>query len=165
MSDKKHQGGRPPLSEEDKNEMLSKLEPYLKSGLSLRKALIEAGIAPATFYRIKRSDPSFDSKIERQKQYLSILLNSSIVKHLHSIVRKQAGYKEKNGTIVLPKDLDEKDLAFLYWLATNSNLTKEEYGNRTAISTFDPDAELQKLKDMINNEVDDLMRTRSSNLN
>ncbi|MEK7571974.1 MAG: hypothetical protein AAB553_06905, partial [Patescibacteria group bacterium] len=85
MTQGKHAGGRPKTSEEQKEAMLSKLEPYLKSGLPLRKALLEAGIAPATFYRIKRVDPSFDSKIERQRQYLPVLYNSSIVKHLHYI--------------------------------------------------------------------------------
>lgn len=51
MSKDKHQGGRPKISEETKNEMLSKLEPYLKSGVSIRKALIEDQIPAATFYR------------------------------------------------------------------------------------------------------------------
>jgi len=161
MSNKKHPGGRPPLSEEAKNDMLSKLEPYLKSGLSLRKALIEAGIVPATFYRIKRADPSFDSKIARFQQYLSILLNSSFIKHLHEIVRKQAGYTNADGTNASPKTLDGSDLAFLQWFATKSNLTKEEYGDRTTVNTFDPELELQKLKDMVDDEVNEQIKLRN----
>jgi hypothetical protein len=153
MTKDKHPGGRPKISEDEKEAMLSKLEPYLKSGLSLRKALLEAGIVPATFYRIKREDPSFESKIARFQQYLSVLLNSSIVKHLHYIVRKQAGYQEADGTIVPPKKLDKDDLSFMFWFGTNSNLTKNEYGNRTPVSTFDPEAELQKMKDMIDSEL------------
>ncbi len=153
MTNTKHAGGRPPLSEEDKNEMLRKLEPYLKSGLCLRKSIIEAGVASTTFYKYKSEDPSFRSKIEHFQQYLSILLNSSMIKHLHQIVRKQAGYEEPDGTIVPPRALDGQDLAFLEWFALNSNLTKEEFGNSTAVITFDPEAELQKMKDMIANEL------------
>jgi hypothetical protein len=156
----KHAGGRPKTSEEQKHEMIAKLEPYLKSGLSLRKALLEAGIVPATFYRIKRSDPSFDSKIARFQQYLSILLNSSLIKHLHQLVSKQAGYQEADGTIVSPRELNGQDLAFLEWFALNSNLTKEEFGNRTAISPFDPEAELQKMKDMIDSELNEKLSNR-----
>lgn len=154
MINKQNRGGRPKTSEEQKDEMLSKLEPYLKSGLPLRKALLEAGIVPATFYRIKRSDPSFESKIAIFQQYLSVLFNSSIVKHLHYIVRKQAGYQEADGTIVPPKVLDKDDLSFMFWFGLNSNLTKGEYGNRTAVPLFDPEAELQKLKEMIDSELD-----------
>ncbi len=149
----KHAGGRPKTTDEQKEAMLSKLEPYLKSGLTLRKALLEAGIPTATFYRIKKSDPSFDSKIARFQQYLSILLNSSIIKHLHQLVRKQAGYQETDGTIVPPRTLNGNDLAFLEWFALNSNLTKEEFGNRSATIAFDPEAELQKMKEMINSEL------------
>ena len=159
MTNTKHPGGRPKTTEEQKEAIISKLEPYLKSGLSLRKALLEAGIPHATFFRIKREDPSFESKIARSQQYLSILFNSSIVKHLHYVVRKQAGYEESDGTIVPPRTLDEKDLAFLYWFGTNSNLTKEEYGNRTAVNTFDPELELQKMKDMIDNELSERYET------
>jgi len=154
----KNKGGRPPLSTDDKNEMLHKLEPYLKSGLSLRKSIIEAGIASTTFYKYKSQDPSFRSKIEHFQQYLSVLLNSSIVKHLHELVRKQAGYKKEDGTLVLPQALNTKDLAFLQWFATTSNLTKDEYGDRTILSTFEPELELQKMKAMIEEEVEKKFR-------
>lgn len=154
MVDEKHPGGRPPLSEENKLDMLRKLEPYLKSGLSLRKSIIEAGISMTTFYKYKKEDESFRSKIERYQQYLSILVNSSIVKHLHEIVRKQAGYTGADGVAVLPQTLNGEDLAFLFWYAKTSNLTKEEYGDRTTVSLFDPEAELQKMKDMIDAEVE-----------
>lgn len=161
MTNSKHPGGRPPVSEEDKNEMLRKLEPYLKSGLSLRKSIIEAGIASTTFYKYKSEDPTFRSKIEHFQQYLPVLFNSSIVKHLHSIVRKQAGYKEADGTVVPPEKLNRDDLSFMFWFGTNSNLTKNEYGNRAAVDTFDPEMELQKMKDMIDEEFDKKMQIQS----
>src|SRR5258708_599843 len=129
----KHSGGRPKISQEIKNEMLSKLEPYLKSGLSLRRSLIETGIVPATFYHIKQTDPSFESKIALFQQYLPVLYNSTIVKHLHYIVRKQTGFTEADGTIVPPKKLNKDDLSFMFWFGMNSKLTKGEYGNRAAV--------------------------------
>lgn len=155
MRKDKHPGGRPKTSEEQKEAMLSKLEPYLKSGLSLRQSLIETGIAPATFYRIKQADPGFESKIALFQQYIPVLYNSSIVKHLHYIVRKQAGYKEADGTVVPPEKLNKDDLSFMFWFGTNSNLTKNEFGNRAAVDTFDPELELQKMKEMIDNELNE----------
>jgi hypothetical protein len=163
MARSKNQGGRPPISEEAKNEMLRKLEPYLKSGLSLRKSIIEAGIASTTFYKYKSEDDSFRSKIEHFQQYLSVLLNSSIVKHLHELVRKQAGYEAEDGKIIPPTKLDDKDLNFLMWFARTSNLTREEYGDRTTISQYDPEIELQKLKQMIDEEVGEKIKVFSVN--
>ncbi len=150
----KNKGGRPALSSDDKNEMLRKLEPYLKSGLSLRKSIIEAGIVSTTFYKYKSQDPSFRSKIEHFQQYLSVLLNSSLIKHLHELARKQTGYRKEDGTVIPPQSLNSKDLAFLQWFATTSNLTKEEYGERAAVSSFEPELELQKMKNMINDEIE-----------
>ena len=163
MTNTKHAGGRPKTTEVEKEAMLAKLEPYLKSGLSLRQSLIATGIVPATFYRIKQTDPSFESKIALFQQYLPVLYNSSIVKHLHYIVRKQAGYKEADGTIVPPRSLDKEDLSFLFWFGINSNQTRGEYGNRAAADTFDPELELQKMKEMIDSELNEQCITYSKN--
>lgn len=154
-TEEKNLGGRP---EGDKEEMLRKLEPYLKSGLSIRKSLIEAGINNSTFYKYKSEDEGFRSKIESFQQYLSILLNSSIIKHMHELVRKQSGYVEEDGTRVAPKTLDGKDLAFIQWFALNSNTAKEEYGERKAVTPFDPEAELAKFKDMLDAELENKIK-------
>ena len=133
--------GRPAITEEEKKQMVQKLEPYLKSGLSIRKAVIEAKIPRSTFYDLMAKDKEFSDQIDRFRQFLPIMLNSTIVSHLQSIVLKQnppAG-KEK-----VP--LTEEDIAFLKWFATTSTLTKEEYGERKDISFFDPEAEIQRVK-------------------
>lgn len=147
--------GRP---EVDKEDMLRKLEPYLKSGLSIRKSLIEAKLNPSTFYKHQSEDEDFRSKIASFRNYLSILLNSSMIKHMHEIVRKQSGYKEDDGTEVPPKSLDGKDIAFIEWFALNSNIAKEEYGERKAVTPFDPEAELNKFKEMLDSELENKLK-------
>ena len=115
-------------TEEDKDLMLRKLEPYLKSGLSLRKALKEADIVASTFYAIKDRDENFRSKIEYFQQYLSVLLNSSLVQHVHAIVRKQTGWTDRDGTEHPAEVLNKHDLEYLQWFTTTRNLAKEKYG-------------------------------------
>lgn len=149
---KKNLGGRPGVTQLEKEDMVRKLDPYLKSGISIRKALSEAGISKTTFYKLMDKDEWFRDTIERQKQYLSVLLNSSIVKHLHEIVRLQNGYADKNGNEVPPKKLKKVDIDFLWKFATTSNLTKEEYGDRKAVSLYDPEAELQRLMRIIDQQ-------------
>lgn len=131
--------GRPPTSEEDKKIMLQKLEPYLKSGLSVRKALIEAAIPSSTFYEIMRTDKEFLEQIDRFRQFVAVLANSALVKHLQDIIRRQSSNEK----------VTEKDIAFLQWFALNSSLTKEEFGERKDVNLYDPEAELQKLKSML----------------
>lgn len=133
------EGGRPETTEGEKQEMLSKLEPYLKSGFSVRKALIETGISNATFYRLMDRDERFREQINRFRQFVSVLLNNSIVRQLQDIIQKQ------NGKI----PLNDKDISFLQWFATNSNLTREEFGERKDIGIYDPEVEIQKLNKLI----------------
>lgn len=132
-------GGRPETTEEEKNVMLQKLEPYLKSGLSVRKALREAGIPNSTFYDIMNRDTKFSEQINRFRQFVSVLLNNAIVRQLQGIIQKQQDKVE------LTKD----DLYFLEWFATNSNLTREEFGERKDIALVDPEVELNKVMTII----------------
>lgn len=147
MANVKHAGGRPRLTEEQKKQrkdlLVTKIEPYLKSGISINKALREAKIANSEFYKYMAEDEFFGEKIERFKQYTSILINSVLVNHLHFIIRKQNRGEQ----------LTQENVAFLFWFAINNNLMFEEYGNRPAISPFDPEAELQKMEEMIANEL------------
>lgn len=142
-----NKGGRPNLTEKQKQEkrelVLIKLEPYLKSGLSVNKALKETKIANSEFYRMMHESRGFWERIERFKQYISVLVNSVLVKHLHYIVQKQSRRES----------LTQEDVSFLKWFALNGNITKEEFGNRTAVSLFDPEVELQKMKDMVDSEL------------
>lgn len=149
MENKKNTGGRPILTDKQKKEkqemVLLKLEPYLKSGLSVNKSLQQAKIANSEFYRMMRESEGFWERIERFKQYTSVLANSVLVKHLHYIVAKQSNREQ----------LSQIDIKFLWWFAINNNNTQEEFGKREQVPNFDPQGELLKIKDMIDKEIDE----------
>lgn len=144
--DAKGKGGRPHLTPEQiaekKKEILQKIEPYLKTGLSVNKAIREAQVHNSEFYKYMNEDELFREKINQYRQYIAILLNSSLVSHLREIVNRQA---EK-------KPLHKEDIAFLQWFALNSNLTKGEFGERKDVNLFDPEAEIQKVKGILEEE-------------
>jgi len=135
-----NKGGRPSLTLEEKAEkikdMSQKLEPYLKSGLSIRKALAEVKISKTDFYRMMDSEEGFRDTIYTFRQFTAVLLNNAIVHELMAIVEKQ----NRN------EPLSKVDRQFLFWFALNSNNTKEEWGRRENISLYDPEAEIQKIK-------------------
>ena len=131
--------GRPQKTEEEKQTMLLKLEPYLKSGLSVRKALLQSQISNTTFYAIMDRDAQFREQINIFRQFIPIMLNSSIVTYLQAIIKKQ------NDKVELTKD----DLNFLKWFALNSNVTKGEYGERKEVGLYDPEAEIQRIAGLI----------------
>lgn len=109
MADSKNKGGRPWLTDEQKTrrkeEIVSKLEPYLKSGLSVNKALKEAKIANSEFYRYMSQGGLFGENIQRFRNYISILVNSALVNHLIDIARRQMGYGQ-------PQGLSKEDVDF-----------------------------------------------------
>ena len=135
--------GRPSLTLEEKKlkreAMLPKIEPYLKSGLSVRKSLVEAKIANSEFYRMMEEDEIFREQIDLFRQFVAVLANSSIVKHLQDIIKKQS----------VGQSLTKEDISFLQWFVMNSNLTKDEFGERKNISLFDPEAEIQRVKGIL----------------
>jgi len=131
--------GRPEITEVEKQEMVSKLEPYLKSGLSVRKALGETQVPKATFYKLMDRDEHFRDQINRFRQFLAVLANNSIVRQLQGIAKKQ------NDNTPLSKD----DQDFLWKFVTNSNLTREEYGERKDIGLYDPEVEIHRLFEVI----------------
>lgn len=150
MVEEKNKGGRPPMTPEEKAEkikaMSQQLEPYLKSGLSIRKALAEVKISKTDFYRMMGEDEGFRDTINRFLNFTSVLLNNALVRELQFIVEKQNGSERKG---IRPQPLAKEDLQFLMWFALNSNLTKEEFGRRERIDMFDPEAEIQRVKRII----------------
>jgi hypothetical protein len=139
MGDDSTKEGRPETTAEQKQEMLRKLEPYLKSGLSIRKSLREAQIPTSTFYDIMNRDVEFSEQINRFRQFVAVLLNSAVVKQLQDIIRKQSE----------GKGLEREDIEFLKWFANNSNLTREEFGERKDVALVDPEVELNKVMTLI----------------
>jgi len=143
MTEERNKGGRPPISQKQKQEMVSKLEPYLKTGLSIRKACLQARVPRANFYKCMEKDEWFRYQIEVFQQFISILTNNAIVRELQTIIEKQNGNEVKG---IKPQPLGKEDIKFLWKFALNSNLTKEEWGRREDVSMFDPEAEIQKVK-------------------
>jgi hypothetical protein len=132
-------GGRPEITEEQKKEMLQKLEAFLKSGLSVRKALREAQVPNSSFYKLMERDEGFREQINRFRQFLSVVFNNTVIRYLRAIIEKQNDGEE----------LTKEDVEFLKWFATNSNLTKEEYGERKDIGLYDPEAEIRRIAGLI----------------
>jgi hypothetical protein len=108
--------------------------------------LREAKIANSELYKYLQKDEFFGEKIELFKQYLSVLVNSVIVRQLQIIVEKQNGDETKG---IKPQSLSKLDIKFLQWFATNSNLMQEEYGRREKVSVYDPEVEIHKLMRII----------------
>ncbi len=152
MTDVLHKVGRSKLTEYQKAErkdfLLRKLEPYLKSGLSVNKALKEAKIHNSEFYKYLAEDEFFGEKIAKYKHYISVLTNHIIVSELLRIVEKQNGNLTQN---IKPQPLSDQDIKFLWWYAINANTCREEWGKNAKEVNFDPEVELQKLKLMIVN--------------
>lgn len=142
--------GRPAMTPEEKAEkiklMSQKLEPYLKSGLSIRKALAEAKISKTDFYRMMEEVDSFRDTINQFRQFVAVLSNNAIVRELMFIIDKQNGNEAKH---VKPEKLSRDDREFLKWFVLSSTLTKDEFGERKDISLFDPEAEIQKVKGLL----------------
>lgn len=139
----KNKGGRPYLTEAQKTErkegLLQKLEPYLKSGLSVNKALSEAKVFNSEFYKYMAEDRLFGEKIALFRQYIAVLACQAIVQELFTIVHKQ----HRN------EPLSKEDRDFLWLYALNSNLCQEEWGRRQNINSFDPEMEIQRVKQLI----------------
>jgi len=153
--------GRPSLTQEQRDqrkaELLQKVEPYLKTGLSVNKALRETRIANSEFYKYMDEDEFFREKISLFRQYIPILLNNILIRELHIIAQKQNGNPLKG---ISPQPLSRDDRDFLFKFALKSNLTKEEWGNRDQVQLFDPEVEIQRVKVIIEqsttNEIKDL---------
>jgi len=136
--------GRPPLTQEQKDELVRKLEPYLKAGLSLRKACFQAQVPKSTIYDYLDSDVEFSDRIKQIEESISLRVSMLLSNHLSAIEKRQNEGEE----------LTHKDLGFLKWFASTSNKTKEEFSKREEISSsFDPEAEIRRVARIINEHI------------
>ncbi len=136
----KKKRGNQPITNKQKQMMVRQIEPYLKSGLSVRKACQQSGVPRSTFYDIMATDDDFADQIKRFQSYVSVLTMGMFMKELLIIYNKdKVGGK-----------LDRQDLKFLMWFATNSKHCRDEFGQaqRNQLSV-DPQAEISKLTKMI----------------
>lgn len=135
--------GRPTISASEKEQMVSKIMPFLQSGLSIRKSVREAKISRATFYRMMETDDSFRDKITQSRNYLSILLTNTLVKELFEIAEKQTGNPSKH---IPPQPLSREDIKFLFWFALKTRFGKDEWGRLKRADYYDSEREIQRLK-------------------
>lgn len=131
--------GKPQISVDAKENIVRKLEPYLKSGLSIRKACDEAKIPKSTVYDFIKEDKEFADKISTLQNYLSILISNIVYVHLVAIKNKQQNNEK----------ISKEDLDFVKWFAVNSKLTKDEFGERKQFEILDPEKELERIRKMI----------------
>lgn len=142
-ADTKSSGGRPPTSAEQKDLFLRKLEPYLKAGLSVNKACLEVKIPKSTVYDLIQGDEEFSERIQLFGNYPSILTSTIISRELTRIHNKVEHY--------IPPS--QQDLKFVQWIALNSNLCAEEFGERTHVSTESPEESIRRTRQLIDEAV------------
>lgn len=112
--------GKKPLVDEEVDLIFRKLEPYLKKGLSLHKACLEAQIPKSTAYDLYQEYDEFAERIDACKNYHSLLIGDLFTKELERIAKKQN--KGEN--------LSVSEVKFVQWVALNGRATKEEYGRK-----------------------------------
>lgn len=130
--------GRPPLSNWDKYQISHKLEPYLKLGVSVRKACIQSGVPSSTVYKYMQIDSEFMDIIRRFQVYYSVLVSGSVMRLMQRIIKKQEAGIELSGD----------DLKFLMWLATHHKSLSEEYiqtGSKVEHQAYDPEHEYRRI--------------------
>lgn len=130
----------PILTKELKEQIVHRIEPYLKSGLSIHTACLQAGIPRSTLYKIMEENEYLRDRVDRSRQFFSVAVSSIVARKLHAILLRQQAGEEITG----------EDLEFIKWLALNSTHCREEFGkvSRKALN-FDPELELQRLNSLI----------------
>lgn len=144
--------GRPPATQEEIDSIVQKLEPYLKAGLSLTKACLQTGVARSVVYGLMEKNDSFRERMEVLRNFFSILVNTAIVTQLRHVMKKQA---IPEGAKKPVEELNKNEYEFLKWLATTSNLTKEEFNNRSEVKLVDAEVELRRLLNVIDGQAED----------
>lgn len=105
--------------DEETDIIFRKIEPFLKCGLSLHKASLQAQIPKSTVYDLYKNDEAFSEKIDTSRNYYSVLVTSIVTKELERISSKQDRGKK----------LQPLEVRLIQWIATNSRALKAEYGD------------------------------------
>ncbi len=138
MTDCKNKGGRPWLTiqqkENHKQLILSKLEPWLMTGISINKALKAAQIHNSEFYKYLKEDRLFGEKIAHFRNFIPVLVCKIMFTEFMSIARRQ---QEAGG-------LSKDDRDFVMWFATHSNTMSDLYGRREKTLSFDPQEDFKE---------------------
>lgn len=131
--------GRPILTTRQKDirkrELLQTIEPFLKSGLSVNKAISEAKIHNSELYKYMQEDCDFRDKINTFRNFTAIILSNALFKELLEIVKKQ----KADGILI------GEDRKFLWKLIKSNKNTRQEWGRRN-VSDYDPEREIERVK-------------------
>ena len=146
------QVGGPPLSTIELETLVRKLEPFLITGLSLRKACALAEIPPATVANQIDKYEWFSNRIEALKAYTpnkhTQIFNYQLeliywrierVKELQEKRKEEpdAGVRANLMLEMIRTGPTQKDSEFLQWYAVNHKVNREEFGLKTEISGDD----------------------------
>jgi hypothetical protein len=129
--------GRPQISDRAKDLLVRKLEPYLHSGISLRKACQEAKVNRAWVYTLIQRDDTFADQITHAKEFLGVYFN-------HFVFRIVSGYCYR---ILSGQQLESEELNFLKWFALHARATYQEFGQRINTGVIiDTEMEFRRFK-------------------
>lgn len=118
-----------------KDLLLQKIEPFLKSGLSVNKAISEAKIHNSEFYKYMQEDSEFRDKINTFRNFTAIILSNALFKELLEIIGRQRDMQILSG----------EDRKFLWKLIKSNKNTRQEWG-RSRISAFDPERAIERMR-------------------
>lgn len=125
--------GRKPITDEDKNVLVQKLAPHLQSGLSIRKACLEAKVPRSTIYFLMKEDESFLDQIERLQNFGQVVYSNVNFKMMLDINDKaEKAYKEQK-----PLELSKDERHFLMWLGENDKNLSERWGKKIQLTGKD----------------------------
>lgn len=118
--------GRPPVTQQELDEMYAKLRPHLEGGLSLNKACQIENVTRTVVIKYMRSDESFNTKITTAQRYKSIKLGYITSNMLGAMADDLKTAIESKRSL---KDVfDRSQLSFLRAVMVYDRSVHDEYG-------------------------------------
>ena len=146
---KKNSVGRPPL---DTKLLADKLEPYIKIGLSMRKACALAGVHRDTISIKMKEDDNFRAKILSYRAYKSVLMGNITIAKIMDIADQVA--KAKKMGMSLRTALTKNDQYFLQIMMRYDRSLREEWGDKLTDEDEDEAKKVQFDKPTTKREAD-----------
>ncbi len=141
--------GKPFLTQEEIDTTFRKLDPYLKTGVSLNKACLMADIPKSTVYDLYRENLQFAEKIDTSKNYLSIVTSNIFYTEIERIKNSQLNNSSIN----------KNDLNLIQWFALNHKSNSEEFGKQTVDLVSEKQLEIKEAISRFREVINDCSRT------
>ncbi len=109
--------GKPPLTQNQIDLLFQKLEPYLVTGLSISRAVFNAGVPRSTVYNLYQENEQFADRVKAAQSFFTTIVNDIISGEVRFILDKQ------ENKVPLSRD----DRQFVQWIAVNNNAMKRFY--------------------------------------